>query len=74
MDKHEKAQIVRAITLLQKKDCRKEEALEILHGLVGLDYATSRQPEKDVSGSQPGRSRLLNIDREKEPVPSLSHP
>lgn len=57
IDKHEKAKIVKAITLLQKEDCRKEEALEILYGLVGLDYAASRHTEKAVSGAPPGRSR-----------------
>lgn len=45
MDKNEKAQIVKAITLLHGGKCRLDAALEILYGLAGLVYPGPRPPE-----------------------------
>lgn len=60
MDKHEKAQVVKAITLLQAGRCRHEEAMEILYGLVGLVYPSTRlmnnSPPDHLPQDDPGPS------------------
>lgn len=67
MDKHEKAQIVKAITLLNAGECRRNEALEILYGLAGLVYPGPRPQNlhhEDRHGS-PGEEADRLVDRRK---------
>ena len=66
MDKNEKALLVKAITLLQKDNCRNEEALEILYGLVGLVYPGPRSPQARQEDPRPqGEEVDRLIDRKK---------
>ena len=64
MDKHEKAQLVKAITHLQREG--HDEALEILYGLVGLVYPGPRPPDlaQHDQGS-PGDEADRLIDRRR---------
>lgn len=59
MDKHEKAKIVKAITLLNGGKCRLDEALEILYALAGLVYPGPRPPEVPQEDPVPRGMKLI---------------